>query len=240
MSSPKKFYFDVWLSQGKTVYRDVPYEVVTDWLQQGRLLGDDRIRPAKTEEWFLIDKVPAFSGFVPRADPLRTDEKAEALEPLESPFAWGPGHEEEEADPDMIPLIDVSLVLLIFFMMTSTVASVISAIAVPTVASSVVELDSQVQIIWVGINYISDTEPASYSINWLTESGDKGSENNLSRNDCIKRIDDVLSRQKVPEIRVAAHKSLNFGLIKDMGADLEKYKADGKVRIIRTELGEKQ
>src|ERR1051326_7237564 len=129
MASPKKFFFDVWLAQGKTVYRDVPYEVVTDWLQQGRLLGDDRIRPAKTEEWFLIEKVPAFVSFVPHDDPLRrTDEKAEALEPVETGFAWGGGEEPEEADPDMIPLIDVSLVLLIFFMMTSTVASVINSI----------------------------------------------------------------------------------------------------------------
>ena len=89
MASPKKFFFDVWLAQGKTVYRDVPYEVVTDWLQQGRLLGDDRIRPAKTEEWFLIEKVPAFAGFVPKVDPLRSDAKAEALEPMETGFAWG-------------------------------------------------------------------------------------------------------------------------------------------------------
>src|SRR5262249_3025063 len=89
MASPKKCSFDVWLAQGKTVYRDVPYEVVTDWLQQGRLLGDDRIRPAKTEEWFLIEKVPAFAAFVPKVDPLRSDAKAEALEPMETGFAWG-------------------------------------------------------------------------------------------------------------------------------------------------------
>src|SRR5260221_10250691 len=119
MSTPKKFFFDVWLAQGKTVYRDVPFEVVTDWLQQGRLLGDDRIRPAKTEEWFLIDKVPAFAAFVPKVDPLRTDAQAEALEPVETGFGWRNRAEEEEGDPDMIPLIDVALVLLIFFILTT-------------------------------------------------------------------------------------------------------------------------
>src|SRR5205085_2571937 len=151
MSSPKKFFFDVWLAQGKTVYRDVPYEVVTDWLQQGRLLGDDRIRPAKTEEWFLIDKVPAFAGFVPKIDPLRTDAKAEALEPVESSFAWRQPEEAEEADPDMIPLIDVSLVLLIFFMMTSTVASVVSTILVPEVKET--KTVENPRLVWIGINY---------------------------------------------------------------------------------------
>ena len=131
MSSPKKFFFDVWLSQGKTVYRDVPYEVVTDWLQEGRLLEEDRIRPAGTEEWFPIGGVPAFAGYIPKVSPLRTDEKAEALEPLETGFGFGARREEEESDPDMIPLIDVSLVLLIFFMMTSTVAAISSKIKVP-------------------------------------------------------------------------------------------------------------
>ncbi len=119
MAEPKKFQFDVWLTHANTVYRGVPYEVVTDWIQQGRLLEDDRIRPVATEEWFVLAKVPAFSGYLPKHEPLRTDQQAEALEPVESGFAWGQKGEDEDVDPDMIPLIDVSLVLLIFFMMTS-------------------------------------------------------------------------------------------------------------------------
>ena len=174
MSTPKKFFFDVWLSQGKTVYRDVPYEVVTDWLQQGRLLGDDKIRPAKTEEWFTIDKVPAFSGFVPRVDLLRTDAQAGSMEPVESSFGWSHKAEEEEADPDMIPLIDVSLVLLIFFMMTSSVAAVISAIAVPAAESRIVHLEDNGKLIYIGINYISEAEPCQYTLNWTLET-QKGS-----------------------------------------------------------------
>src|SRR5262249_30858378 len=133
MATPKKFMFDVWLVQGQTVYRAVPYEVVTDWIQQGRLLEDDRIRPAGTEEWFILSKVPALAGFLPQPETLRTDAAAEALEPVETGFDWRKKGEEEEADPDMIPLIDISLVLLIFFMMTSTVATAIAQIRVPDV-----------------------------------------------------------------------------------------------------------
>jgi len=241
MAAPaKKFFFDVWLAQGKTVYRDVPYEVVTDWLQQGRLLGDDRVRPAKTEEWFLVDKVPAFAGFVPKNDPLRTDVQAEALEPVESGFAWGGGEEAEEADPDMIPLIDVSLVLLIFFMMTSTVSSVVSAIKVPEIVSQVDRVDN-VKLINVGINFVSDAEPASYSLHWLLEDGSKGGENNLSEADTLKKIDDIMEKQSlVPEIRVAAHKDLNFDLIKKVSVELEKYRTSKKVANIHIEVGEKQ
>ena len=240
MSTPKKFYFDVWLSQGKTVYRDVPYEVVTDWLQQGRLLGEDRIRPAKTEDWFMIDKVPAFSGFVPRVDPLRTDAQQEALEPVETGFGWSNKAEEEEADPDMIPLIDVSLVLLIFFMMTSTVAAVISNIAVPTVDPKVVKVESNPIMIWIGIKYISETEPCQYQMNWQTEAGDHGAVPSLNRDDCLKKVEEILDKGKVREIRVAAHKSLDFALIKEMSAALEQYRTKGMVTVIHTELGEKK
>src|SRR5262245_44789959 len=164
MASPKKFFFDVWLAQGKTVYRDVPYEVVTDWLQQGRLLGDDRIRPAKTEQWFQIEQVPAFAGFIPKIDPLRTDEKAEALEPVETGFGAVKREEGEESDPDMIPLIDVSLVLLIFFMMTSSVAAVISKIPIPLASPGITENNANMKFMWIGIKYVSETDKPEYSL----------------------------------------------------------------------------
>src|SRR5262249_40662463 len=151
MSTPKKFFFDVWLVQGNRVYRSVPYEVVTDWIQQQRLLADDHIRPTGTEGWFVLGKVPAFSGFLPQPEPLRTDAQAEALEPVESGFAWGHKGEEEEVDPDMIPLIDISLVLLIFFMMTSAVAAVGSGIRVPQAAGLDPTLVQNQEMIWIGI-----------------------------------------------------------------------------------------
>jgi biopolymer transport protein ExbD len=240
VASPKKFFFDVWLAQGKTVYRDVPYEVVTDWLTQGRLLGDDRIRPAKTEEWFLIDKVPAFAGFVPKVDLLRTDAKAEALEPVESAFAWGQPEEGEEADPDMIPLIDVSLVLLIFFMMTSTVAAVVSAIKVPEVTQT--KTVDSLKMIWIGINYRGEGFGADYSVNRNTDdTKSKDSIKNLNKEQALKQVEEWLQQSNdIPEIRLAAHKDINFDLIKEMSLLLHEYKEKGKVRVIHVEVGEKR
>src|SRR5436853_5484942 len=37
---------DVWIVETQAVYTDVPFAVVTDWVQQGRLLADDRVRLA--------------------------------------------------------------------------------------------------------------------------------------------------------------------------------------------------
>jgi biopolymer transport protein ExbD len=237
-ASPKKYLFDVWLTQGKTVYRDVPYEVVTDWLQQGRLLGEDRIRPAKTDEWFTVEKVPAFAAFVPKVSPLRTDTKAETLEPVETGFQWRNPDEEEESDPDMIPLIDVSLVLLIFFMMTSSVAVIVSRIKVPEISDA--QVTENVKMIWIGINYISDDMPARYSVNVNSDDG-KTAENDLNQEQALKRVREILEKTNdIPEIRLAAHQQLSFELIRDMAVLLEEFKAKGKVRVIKTEVGERK
>ena len=50
----KRRFFDVWILETNTVYQEVPYEVVADWLQQGRLLGDDMQKPSGTKDWSRI------------------------------------------------------------------------------------------------------------------------------------------------------------------------------------------
>src|SRR5437763_11182307 len=111
----KQSFLDVWIVESNTVYKEVPFTVVTDWVQQGRLLEDDQVRNAGTKDWKRLGEVPAFAAYLPRAEPMRPQDEAEALEPVQFEFAWKkPPHDDDE-DIDMIPLIDVSLVLLIFF-----------------------------------------------------------------------------------------------------------------------------
>jgi biopolymer transport protein ExbD len=142
---------DLWILQTNTVYRKVPYTVVTDWIQEGRLLAEDKVRPAGTEKWYELSKVPALAAFLPRAEEFRIEDRAEALEPVEVAFHWGKGKgEDEEQDVDMIPLIDISLVLLIFFMMTATVASgILSPINTPAAAHQLEVINKDMY--WVGI-----------------------------------------------------------------------------------------
>jgi biopolymer transport protein ExbD len=121
MSTAPQQYLDVWIVESNTVYREVPFTVVCDWVQQGRLLEDDNVRRSGTADWKRIGGVPAFSAFLPKAEPNRADDQAEALDRVEFEFGWHKKHGEHEDDEvDMIPLIDVSLVLLIFFMLTSS------------------------------------------------------------------------------------------------------------------------
>lgn len=147
----KKRLLDVWIVELKTVYREVPFAVVTDWIQQGRLLGEDRVRLTGSEAWHTVGKVSALAAFLPKAEPGRADDQAEALEPVEIGFRWRKRAEEEDEDVDMIPLIDISLVLLIFFMMTASVASgVVSPIPTPGARHQLAAIGEDMY--WVGID----------------------------------------------------------------------------------------
>src|SRR5215470_9995950 len=117
----KRRFLDVWIVESNTVYREVPFTVVADWVQQGRLLEDDMLRPSGTAEWSRVGGSPDFAPYLPKAEPFRAEDQAEALEPVQLDFQWKKSREGEgDEDVDMIPLIDVSLVLLIFFMLTAT------------------------------------------------------------------------------------------------------------------------
>ena len=124
-------FFDVWILETNAAYRNVPYTVVTDWVQQGRLLLEDKVRPCGAKDWSRISDLPAFAAFTPRTEPHRAEDTAEALEPVQVEVAWRRRIEDEDDDVDMIPLIDVSLVLLIFFMLTASGAGVAAFVPTP-------------------------------------------------------------------------------------------------------------
>src|SRR5438270_3197707 len=127
----KRRFLDVWIVDSNTVYREVPFTVVADWVQQGRLLEDDKLCPSGTKQWARVGDSPEFSPYLPKAEPFRVGDQAEALEPVHLDFAWKKPHGGEEADPDMIPLIDISLILVIFFMMTASGVGIAGMIATP-------------------------------------------------------------------------------------------------------------
>ncbi len=147
----KQRALDVWIVEVNTVYREVPFAVVTDWLQQGRLLAEDRVRPAGSKTWYPLEKVPAFAPYMPQAEPLRVEDQAEALEPVDLGISVQRRLEAEDEDVDMIPLIDISLVLLIFFMMTASVSSgFLSTINTPGAKHQLATITTE--SLWIGID----------------------------------------------------------------------------------------
>src|SRR5437868_1686475 len=107
----KQRYLDVWIVESNTVYKEVPFNVVTDWVQQGRLLEDDHAKPGGTKDWQRTGEMGEFSAYFHKPEPLRPQDSAEALSPVGLDVHVKRAAEEEDDDVDMIPLIDVSLVL---------------------------------------------------------------------------------------------------------------------------------
>jgi biopolymer transport protein ExbD len=111
--------YDILIRAIDRVYPQIPYTLLANWIQEGRVLEDDNVRPTGTSQWIELRQEPLLAAYLPRPATIRADDQAEALEPVELGFGSKIGGTEEEEDVDMIPLIDISLVLLVFFMMTA-------------------------------------------------------------------------------------------------------------------------
>jgi biopolymer transport protein ExbD len=218
----KRRFLDVWIIESNTVYREVPFQVVSDWIQQGRLLENDMLRRSGTAEWFPVGGSPDFAPYLPRSEPYRVDDTAEALEPVELDFRWKRPQPDEDEDVDMIPLIDVSLVLLIFFMLTASTAGL--AAFVPTPPAEYGALSPNTDEVQLNINLEGEGDNRkpvfSFSVGnkFLDEK-----DNNLPTMDAmLNRLQEYL--EKLPnrvEVTVNAHPDVKSGLVRDLTARLE-------------------
>lgn len=230
MSKERRF-FDVWIIDTNTVYREVPFPVVSDWVQQGRLLENDMLRPSGTAEWFRLGGSPEFAPYLPRAEPFRVDDQAEALEPVELDFRWKKPAPDEDDDVDMIPLIDVSLVLLIFFMLTASTAGL--AAFVPTPPADYGSLSPNMEEVQLNINLVGndDNRTPVYSFSVGNKYLDPTKDEN------IPTMDELLARlkeyiDKLPnrvEVTINAHPDVKSGLVRDLMARLESEPFRGRI-----------
>jgi biopolymer transport protein ExbD len=223
-------HYDLWLTASKRVYRAVPYEVLADWLQQGRITSKDRVRPAGTTDWQLIDAVATLAVYLPRSMPPAPADRAEALAPVRLEAAVVRSRADEDDDVDMIPLIDISLVLLIFFMMTATVAVGGSGVDVPP--TQFAALNSDRTPYWVSVDFGPGTDPV-YSLG-EGENVAATSDENLTLPDLIERLKAKLANREAGHavsVRVAANRRLPFETVRGLATELNKLKQFGLVEI---------
>jgi hypothetical protein len=238
MAQQKRRFLDVWIVESDTVYREVPYEVVTDWVQQGRLLDDDMLRWSGQAEWFRLGSMPMFKAYMPRVETDRADDQAEALEPIHVDFSWKRPHAPEDDEIDMIPLIDVSLVLLVFFMMliAGITSSPSSAPPVPTPGADNGWVTSDPELYWVSVQYKS--VPSGLDKNtlvWMVGKGDKvlGEPPNrkewekpnteAGQKEALTGIIETLQQQpgEIRGLNIKAAEVLPSGLVRDLTRKLE-------------------
>jgi len=233
----KRKFLDVWVVESNTVYKEVPYTIVTDWVQQGRLLEDDRVKPSGSAQWLRLGDTTAFASFLPKVEPFRVEDQAEALEPVQVDFTWKRRRGDEDDDVDMIPLIDISLVLLIFFMMTAAVGGAGTLIATPPAAYMLRASDPET--FWVGITPGKDNQPE-----FTMGKGEGGQgESFANRDDLMRAVQKAVEELKAPTmISIRADKSVSFDVVREMTVLLGRFprEKNSKVTGIFAEVSEKE
>lgn len=233
----KRKLLDVWILETKTVYRDVPYNVVTDWVQEGRLLESDMLRPSGTQDWLPLASMPELAVYLPKPDLYRAEDKAEALEPVEVDFSWKQPSPEEEGDVDMIPLIDVSLVLLLFFMMT---ASVVAPGLVNTPETRYGnQMASDQRMLSINITKAIDGTPL-----YALAQGDQvptKEDSELSEAQLLQHLDQRLKAEPEPvDVNVKADRDLLYEVVKQLVVALEIRRGQHLIRRVYTGVSERE
>lgn len=245
MAKGKPAAYDVWFVAADTVYKGVPSGVLLGWAEQGRVAAADKFRPAgSAQAWGRVGADPFFASFLYRRgaaeSPTASAASLEELQPVELDVRTRRG-EEEDDDPDMIPLIDISLVLLIFFMMTSVV-STLSPVDVPDMRYAS-EPSKEQDAITLIIDKRGDAPP--YEVFYAVRVGEQpvqAEDNNLpTPEDAIRRLDAKLAAaQRPPEVRIACHKRLPGDRVDDLTPELDKRQRDNKIAYYGAEVNNRE
>ena len=229
--------FDVWFLAADQVYRGVPWAVVSGWAEQGRLAGTDRVRPAgSTVAWQRVQDDPRLADFL--FDPARHQgESAGDLAPVELDVDPRPrARELDDEEVDMIPLIDVSLVLLVFFMLTTVVAAV-SPVTVPEMKYAQ-EIAKETDSITVMIDKLGATEHV-YALRLGDRPPTPDDNNLLTLGELVTRLDKRLTeRREPPEVRIACHLDLPRGLVREVTQELNKRQLKNQIRSYSADVNE--
>ena len=230
--------FDIWFVAANQVYKAVPYGVATGWAEQGRLGADDKIRPAGVDTaWVRAANHPLIGDFLFVGGPPAVNSgSVTPLEPIELDAGWGRPKADEDDDVDMIPLIDISLVLLIYFMMTSVISTV-SPIEVPEMKHAA-QLGKEAGALTVDIDQLGPGEVV-YGIR-IGNAPAAPEDNNLpSVGALLTRLDARLGDYgEPPEVRIACHKELPSSRVRDVAAELDRRKTAGRIAFYGAEVNE--
>ena len=228
--------YDVWFVQHNTVYKEVPYNYVLDWIQQGRLKADDMVKSSDSDIWFRVDNQDLFRPYLPKFDEGKVEDVAEAMTPIELDFNWKKSHQDEDDDVDMIPLIDISLVLLIFFMMTATVASM-SRIAVPGMVNGV-EIDKSVRVLRIDVD--KDADGHHYNVAYDNSDPETGDGDLKTEAELITHIKLRLAIFATPpKVRIAANADLPYEAVESLMKKLDELHRSQLIDSYHIEVNER-
>jgi biopolymer transport protein ExbD len=234
---------DVWYVSADKVYRGVPFQVAAGWVEQGRLAATDKVRPTRTNDaWVAVSAHPLLSDYLPlKAGAKPAAATSVKVEPVEAPEPEAYRRPEpEDDDVDMIPLIDVSLVLLVFFMMTTTAASNDSPVTLAEAAQGMEINKDEPNLITVQMD-LRESGEAFYAIRVGSGRAIKPEDNNLvTLNEVMGRFDTLLKNFTIPpEVRIACHQDVKQVRVRELVTKIDPYRRSGKISTYNAEVNEK-
>jgi biopolymer transport protein ExbD len=234
MAKPTEY--DVWFTAANTVYRGVPFSVLAGWAGSGRVGPADKVRESGNEHWSLVSDNPLIADYLGGAAmPVAAAEEGAAYEPVEVDAGWPRHFTEEDDDVDMIPLIDISLVLLIFFMMTTAV-SAFSPVVVPDLKYAG-ELSTDADAISINVDKQGDQPSYSLTVGAGTRQQDSANPNDAKA--ILAILDTALAKApRPPEVRIACHKDMPRWVVGDLMDELKKRKDKNQIAIYTAEVSE--
>lgn len=250
MTKPPKA-FDVWLMTADTVYKGVPYQVVAGWVGEGRLGPADKVRPAGTAApWAGVGESPLLADYLPRAapvadvavgpidpDPNRGAEPVEAPDPAEIDAVYRQTREEEDDEVDMIPLIDISMVLLVFFIIVSATGA-LSPVDVPDMKYGG-ELTSSPDAITIAIEKAIGEDKVVYSVRTGATAAAPNDSGLPGPDEALAALDRMLmDRTRPPDVRIACDKTLPSDRVMEMTRGLKTRKDKGKINAFEATVNE--
>lgn len=245
MAKPPK-QFDVWFVTTSTVYKQVPYTVVADWCQQGRLGPADQLRPAgSADAWKLVAAWDLFADYLPRevgvavaAEPVAVGDAAtETAEPIDlDPLPRRRGGGDSDDDVDMIPLIDISMVLLVFFIMLRATGA-LSSVDVPDMVHAG-ELSKDPNAVTLSIEKADETT-VKYSVRVGEQPVPADNANLTSPSAAMARLNAVIDGlEKPPHVRIACSQQLPSQRVFELIPDLKAMKAKKRINGFTAEVNE--
>ena len=239
----------MWFVAANTVYKAVPYNVVADWTQQGRLAAADMVRPAGTETaWVSVAKHELFSDYLPRVTATRSAPPAApqpAAAETESPVGTvqgtppsevpvelpdpepGPSVSrfEDDDEVDMIPLIDISMVLLVFFIIIQATGA-LAPVDVPEMKYAG-QLREDPDAITITVEKLN-AESVYYSVRVGPTAAPPSRDLLPTPEAAMKALNEALSGvTRPPEVRIACRKDLPRERVYELRRELEGLRKKG-------------
>jgi len=218
---PDAKYYDVWIIKANQVIREIPAATIAQWIEERRLVVRDKIRPAGTANWFEVGQHPSLINILPQKE----NPKPETLESQSHSFQK---HQSVDDDIDMIPLIDVSLVLLVYFLMsTSSLGSGTSTKLPIAEYASVQGIKDQA---WIEVE-----NNKAYTVGFAERKKDQTTKFE-SQDKLIAYLQDEIKKGPgFKEVTVYAPGDISAGTIRNLVTSIEK--SFGKDEISKIHLG---